>query len=131
MIMPASISLSITGENARLSAFDVAVGQALKINFPEKFGPDLLAIARKDLEIFAKVMDDSPDDVLEMIDHASHHDVAEVMNLVKKLDLSEERFIKDGGGWVAIAIIVIILILAVSSDTPPTPSDGGSDAGAG
>ena len=115
MINPALMPLVVFGlmnATRKEGGFEVCGDQQLRIPIPRRCNKADLAKMRKDCEILQEMIDKRPKELSALLQQVSQGNLAEAEKTAANLGLSEEAFVKAGGGllWLAIPIAVGILL---------------------
>jgi hypothetical protein len=101
-----------------------------RVQLPAEFSADDIQRIRTDFELLATAMREHPDEMAELLGAHSRRDTDAAKRIAETLDLSEERFVAQGGGiiWgvVAVAVVCDVLTACLTGWTFGTPLDPSS-----
>ena len=76
-----------------------------------------LTRVHKDYERFASIVRDHPREVGQLLEAASQGGVRRARDIARRLQITEEAFAKQGGGWLAAVAVVIVLACIARQDS--------------
>lgn len=88
-------------------------GHSRSIKLPESFKPDHIRRAQKDCEILAQIIEEKPDEVRSLVNDLLQDKTHDAKQRAKELGLSEDEFVRKGGG---IYILIILIVLLYATD---------------
>lgn len=103
-----SVSIGISGRTQAQSKFEVAPGRNVHIDLPAQFSAEHIALAAKDAEIIQGIFKDKPKEVEEIVSLVVAGKFKEAQKIAERIGLTEDYFVKQGGGMWAIVIGIAI-----------------------
>jgi hypothetical protein len=112
-----AVVIGVAGTGQPQSKFEVAAGRSVRVDIPESFTADHVALATRDSEILAEILTGHPHEFCQIVSAVTAGKFKEAQKLAEKIGLTEEYFIRQGGGMWAIVIgIAIGCALLLSHD---------------
>lgn len=92
--------------------FELYEDKVVRVVVPCECRKDDISKLKKDCHILLELADKYPEEMSSLFQHVSEGNLARAQGVAKKLNLSEEDFIKKGGGllWLAIPVAVGIFL---------------------
>lgn len=100
--------IGITGATQPQSKFEVASGKSVRVEIPETFTAEHIALAAKDAEIFAEILKRSPQEFSQIVSAVTAGKFAEAKEMANNIGLTEDNFVRQGGGMWAVVIGIAI-----------------------
>ena len=119
--------VGLTGLTVESGGFTVQHEQVLRIPVPSGVDRAHFSTIQRDFELLAQVAGEYPDDFARLHNAAVESDFRTAARIAGEIGLTEDRFVRDGGGiWGAMITIAAIGIAYVvltggSTDTVPAP----------
>jgi hypothetical protein len=104
----ASVSISVSGSTQAQSKFRVASGRNVHVDLPMKFSAEHISLAARDAEILQGILNDNPEQIERIVSAVTAGNFQEAQEIARSIGMTEESFIEQGGGLLAIVIIIAI-----------------------
>jgi hypothetical protein len=85
------------------------LSQLEKLDIPQHFTREDVAVAAKDAELLHRRIISNPDDFTELLNSITGGDSKKCQGLVRSLRLTEQDFKDDGGGIVWLVVVAVLL----------------------
>jgi hypothetical protein len=113
----ASVSIGVSGRTQAQSKFEVAPGRNVHVDLRAGFSADHIALAAKDAEIIRGILKDKPKEVQEIVSAVSAGKFKEAQKIAERIGITEDYFVKQGGGlWALVIVIAIGCALLLAHD---------------
>jgi hypothetical protein len=103
-----SISVGVSSQMQSQSKFEVAPGRNVHIDLPVQFSTDHIALALRDTEIIQAILKNKPKEMEAIMSSVTTGNFKEAQKLAEEIGLSEDYFIKQGGGMWALVILIAV-----------------------
>lgn len=103
-----SVQIGVTGTAQTQSKFDIAFGNSIRVEVPETFAAEHVALATRDCEILAEILKSNPRELGQIVSATTTGKLAEAKEIAEKIGLTEDNFIKQDGGMLAVVIVIAI-----------------------
>jgi hypothetical protein len=133
--------MALSGLKGKIGPFELSADHICRLALPKRFDRDHAKRLQRDFELLAAIAREHPQKIVEMQNAALHNDLPRTKRLADEIGLQEERFIREGGGWLLAAIIAVIVAVAIAAnqitgsstadEQPPDNSGDASDHGGG
>jgi len=104
----ASLLIGVAGATQTQSKFEVASGKSVRVELPESFTAEHVALAAKDSEILAEILRGHPREFGQIVTAVTAGKFAEAKKVAEGIGLTEDNFVKRGGGMWAVVIAIAI-----------------------
>ena len=121
--------VGLTGLTVESGGFTIQTEQLLRLPVPNVIDASHASSIRRDFELLAEIAAQYPDDFVRLHNAAAQSDLPAAARIAKQIGLTEDRFVRDGGGiWgamiaIAAAGIAIAVLTAGSSEHAPGPEN--------
>ena len=106
--MTAHVLIGTGSNDVERSLFQASLQSALKIDLPQEFSSDHIKLAQRDIELIGDMIKQSPDDLIQLINHASNGEASRARKIAADIGFTESDFERQGGGMLAIVIIIAV-----------------------
>jgi len=112
-----AVVIGVAGAVQPQSKFEVAAGRSVRVEIPEKFTAEHVALAARDSEILAEILKRHPHEFSEIVSAVTAGKFKEAKEMAQKIGLTEENFVsKHGGMWALVIGIAIGCALLLAHD---------------
>jgi len=111
-----SVLVAITGATQPQGKFEVASGKSVRVEIPETFAAEHITLATKDSEILGEMLKSYPREFGQIMNAVTAGKFAEAKEIGKNIGLTEDNFVRQGGGMMAIICLALACAFLLAHD---------------
>lgn len=112
-----TVAIGVAGAGEPQSMFEVAAGRSIRVEIPESFAAEHVALAARDSELLTGIFKKHSHDLCQIVYAVNEGKFTEAKKMAEKIGLAEESFVRQGGGlWGLIIVLGIGAALLLEHD---------------